>query len=88
MKWWAVSHTNGFCTPGSLIQTNTDEIAGCSWRGEIGKVCPGLPIYFLKRKVLWESVLGWLKSSQLTEPEDGGVLELRSRDTESDLMMW
>jgi hypothetical protein len=51
-------------------------------------VCPEVPIYFLKRKVLWENVLGWLKSSQLTESEDGEVLELCSRNTESDLVIW
>jgi hypothetical protein len=57
-------------------------------RDDVCQVMPDVPIYFLKRKVLWENVLGWLWSSQLTEPEDGEVLELRSRDTDSDLMMW
>src|ERR1700684_4191952 len=74
--------------PGSPIQTSTDGIASHSRRGEICKVCPEVPIYFLKRKVLWENVLGWLKSSQLTESEDGEVLELCSRSTESDLVIW
>ena len=74
--------------PGSPIQTSTNGIAGCSRRGEICKVCPEVPIYFLKRKVLWENVLGWLKSSQLTESEDGEVLEQHSRNTESDLVIW
>ena len=74
--------------PGSPIQTSTDGIAGCSMRDDVCQVMPNVPIYFLKRKVLWENVLGWLKSSQLTESGDGEVLELCSRNTESDLVIW
>ncbi len=46
--------------PGSPIQTSTDGIAGCSMRDDVCQVMPDVPIYFLKRKVLWENVLGWL----------------------------
>jgi hypothetical protein len=83
-----LSRANVFCTPGSLIQTSIDEIAGCSMRGEICQVCPNVPIYFLNRKVLWEFVRNGSMSSQLTEPGSDDVLELRSRYTDNDLMPW
>jgi hypothetical protein len=52
------------------------------------KCCPDATIYFLNRKVLWEFEGNGLMSSQLTEPEGGGVLEFLSRYTDNDLMTW
>jgi len=85
---YTLSRANVFCTPGSLIQTSIDEIAGCSRRGEICQVCPNVPIYSLNRKVLWEFVGNGSMSSQLTEPRGGDVLELQSRYNDNNLMPW
>ena len=83
-----MSRANVFCTPGSLIQTSVDEIAGCSMWGEICQLLPRCGNLFLNRKALWEFEGEGSMSSQLTESGGGDVLELWSRYAMNNLMPW